>query len=532
MTNIKSYKLYFLWLIASAIIINITGCSKDDAPKPLPPPPVNIEITADRLTIKANGKDSVKFVVTANEKEISSSVQILQKNDSTALSSLFFSTNKSGTYTFYTMHDGKKSNEISIEATHIPVSLSVDKENIKANNKDVATFTITADGEDVTNAATIYMVENTDSLITESSFSTKNSGSYTFYATYNDQKTNEINIEATSAILQLAVDKNSIKANNTEKVNFTVTADGENVTSASEIYLVNDTPINTTSFYTDEAAIYTFYAIYDGEKTTNEVQIEATYVELQFLMQYCIMQIASTTCPNCPRMAEEIKKYISWNKEIHHTIVFHPYGRYCNSALAGALASTSIQFGAIAGITEPPAGIVDLHGPFMLKPTTTQQQIIAAMNESTATRNWEAKTGIAIQSSVNNDLIDFTVHIKTTETNDYRFFAFVVEDHIIHEQSAYVDGEIVKIKDFEHNNVATYKIEGDPLNGVPLGKIEKGKEATTAFSINTAEFNTNREVNFDNYRIVAYTLRMIGDKYHIDNVTSCPVNGGVSYKYK
>lgn len=530
MADIKKHKSYFLWLIVlSVVIINLAGCSEDD---PNPTPTADIKIAADKLTIKANGKDSVKFVITANEKDVSASVQIFQKSDSTTLSGLFFSTKKSGTYTFYTKYEGQESNEISIEASLIPISLSVDKEKIKANDKDAVTFTITAEGEDVTDAATIYLVENKDSTITKTSFSTKNSGSYTFYAIYNDQKTNEINIEATNTVLLLAADKNNIKANNTEKANFTITADGENVTSASEIYLADDTPINTTSFYTDEAATYTFYAIYDGEKTTNEVQIQATYVELEFLMQYCIMQIASTTCPNCPRLAEEVKKYASWNNEIHHTIIFHPYGKYCNSALAGALASTSIQFGAIAGIIEPPAGIIDLHGPFWLKATTTQQQIRTAINESTAKRTWAAKTGIAIQSSVNNDIIDFTVNIRTTETNEYRFFAFIVEDHIIHEQSAFEDGEIVKIKDFEHNNVATYKIEGDPLNGVPLGEIEKGKEVTTSFSINTAEFNTNREVNFNNYRIVAYTLRMIGDKYHIDNVASCPVKGAVSYKYK
>ncbi|MDR2918611.1 MAG: Omp28-related outer membrane protein [Tannerella sp.] len=536
MKQTTNYKLRFLWSILIAFTIYITSCSDSDnsipEPTPTPPTPVSLKIEADKSIIKANGNDTVKFIVKADDIEVSTSVKIFLQNDSTVLSKMDFSTKEAGAYTFYATYDGVKSNEINIEATDIPILLSVDKETIKANNKDIATFTVTADGEDVSANAVITMIESPDFIISEASFFTQNAGSYTFYATYDDNKSNEISIDASEVVLLLSADKSSIKADNSDKVSFTVTIDGENVTADSELYLWDDTKLDALSFLTDEAGSYTFYAVYDGEKT-NEISINATYVNLVFQMQHCVIQIASTICPNCPKLTNEIEKYTG-NKSIYNVVALHPYGRICNSALAGALASTAIQFAEIAGISSPPAGVIDLHHPFYLYPTTTQSRMKDQFNLSTMARERIAETGIAIQSNVNNGNIDFTVKVKSVNTNEYRFFAFVVEDKIIHSQRSYDENNnSILIKDYEHNNVGTYMLEGeDPLTGVNLGEIQSGKEITRTYSINTSNFNTKREVNLDNCRIVAYTLREIGGKYYIDNATNCPVNGTVQYLYK
>lgn len=538
MKQTNNYKLRFLWSILIAFTIYITSCSDSDNPTPEPPPtptptPVSLKIEADKSIIKANGNDTVKFVVKADDVEVSTSVKIFLQNDSTELSKMNFSTKKAGAYTFYATYDGVKSNEINIEATNIPVLLSVDKEAIKANNKDIATFTVTADGEDVSANAVITMVEDPGFIISEASFSTQNAGSYTFYATYDNNKSNEISIDASEVVLLLSADKNSIKANNSDKISFTVTIDGENVTAESELYLRNDTKLDALSFLTDEAGSYTFYAVYDGEKT-NEISINATYVNLEFQMQHFVVQIASTVCPNCPQLTNEIEKYIAYNRSIYNVVALHPYGKICNSALAGALASTAIQFAGIANISSPPAGVIDLHYPFYLYPTTTRTRMEEQFHKASNARDRMAETGIAIQSNVNNGNIDFTIKVKSVNTNEYRFFAFVVEDKINHSQRSFDEnGNSIVIENYEHNNVATYMLEGeDPLTGVSLGEIQKGNEITRKFSINTSNFNTKREVNLDNCRIVAYTLRDIGGRYYIDNATNCPVNGTVRYKYK
>lgn len=519
-------------MVATTVLFNLSGCS-DNNPTPKPPllDPIAVKIAADKSTIKANGKDLVTFAVTADGKNITADAQLFLKGTTDALADMTFSTEKDSTYTFYATYDGEKSNEITIKATDVVLLLSIDKEMIKADNKDIATFTITADGEDVTSLATISWIENPDSTIGNAAFSTKQPGSYTFYATYNEKKTNEVSLEAAEVLLLLSVDKSSIKANNSEKATFTITLDGEDVTTASEIYLADDTPLGSASFYTDNAATYTFYAIHNGDRTTNEIQIEATYVELKFLMQYCIMQIASTACATCPKMTQEIKSATAWNKNIFQIISLHPYGKICNSELSGALASTAVQFAQLAGVTQPPVGIVDFYNPFNLFPTTTSIYINDALNSSTAKRKREAKTGIAIQSSVHDKVIDFKVKVKTNETNEYRIFAFVVEDHIIHRQRSYSGSDLIWLNDYEHNNVATYMLEGDPLDGIALGEIQQGEESTTTFSINTTTFDTKRDVNLDNCRIVAYTLRIIDGGYYIDNITNCPVNGSVDYKY-
>lgn len=530
-------KLYLFWnIFITLTVVYFVGCSdtNEPTPPPLPPPaPVDVKITADKSIIKANGTDSVTFTVTANEEEVTTSVKIFRQKDPVALPDMRFATKDSGLYVFYATYDGIKSNEINVEATLIPVVLSVDKKTIKANNKDTTVFTVMADGKDVTADAVITMVEDPDFVAGEASFFTQKAGSYTFYATYDDKKSNEITIDASEVLLVLTADKSTIRANNLDKVAFTVTADGKNVTTDAEIFLQDGTGVKDLPFFTDVAGTYTFYAVYDGEKT-NEMHINATYVNLEFQMQYCIIQIASTICPNCPKMTNEIQKYIAWNKSIYNVIALHPYGRICNSELAGALASTAVQFADIAGISTPPVGIVDLHKPFWLYPTTTRDYIEREVDNSTRERQWVAETGIAIQSNVNKGNIDFTVHVKSVNTNEYRFFAFVVEDGIIHrQQSTDENGNTILINDYVHNNVATYMLQGaDPLTGVSLGTIQAGQETTRTYTIPTSDFNTNREVNLDNCRIVAYTLRKINGIYSIDNVTNCPVNGTVRYKYK
>lgn len=534
----KNYKLYFFWSVLITLAVYSVGCSDSDNPDPdptPPPTPVSLKIEANKSIVKANGNDTVTFVIKANNEEINSAkiFQQIEENDSVALSNNRFSTKEAGTYIFYAIYDGVKSNKINIEATDIPVILSVDKESIKANNKDIATFTVTADGEDVSTKAVITMVDNPDFVIKDASFFTKEAGSYTFYATYEDNKSNEIKIDVSEVILELSADKTSIKADNSDKVSFTVKVEGEDVTAESEIYLSDDTKLDDLSFMTDEAGSYTFYAVYDGIKT-NVVSIDATYVNLEFQMQYCVMQIASTICPNCPRLTNEIQKAISWNKSIYNVISLHPYGKICNSDLAGALASTAIQFAEIANISTPPAGVIDLHYPFYLYPTTTQTRFNETLSKSASARGRTAETGIAIQSNVNNNDIDFTVKVKSSKSNEYRFFAFVVENKIIHNQSSFDEtGNLITIEDYEHNNVATYMLEGaDPLTGVSLGNIQSGQEISNKYTIKTSNFDTKREVNLNNCRIVAYTLRTIDGKYYIDNVTNCPVNGSVRYKYK
>ena len=518
--------LYFIWIIPAILM---WSCSSDSEVVPV------LKLSADKTSIKANNKDKVIFSVTVDDIEVTSSVTITQKGKITPVDEMSFSTDSVASYIFFATYHNVKSNEITIEAVDIEILITADKQSIKANNKDIVTFSVKADGEDVTSSAIIIEVGSPDSTLADSGFYTKTVGPHTFYAMYNGKRTNEIRIDASGVIFTLSVDKTTIKANNSDKALFTVMADDENVTSSVKVMQIKnggDEAIDNQEFFTDKAALYTFYAIYEGEKS-NEIDIEATFVELIFLRGYSIVQISSNMCPICPLMTDELRKIQQSLPGQIHVITLHPYGKYCNSELAGALAETAISFADRVKyiVPPPPLAIVDLNDPVNLYERDTQKPLSDALNRATLARDRVSLTGIAVKSKVNGSMIDFEVNIKTVKTADYRFFAFVVEDGVVYRQvlkNAIIDYNYV------HNNLATFLLtEGDPFMGVNLGTVIQNNETNRSFSINTDNFNTGRDVNFDNCRIVCYTLRSNdGRSYFVDNVTTCPVNGSVRYLYE
>ncbi|MDR0795819.1 MAG: Omp28-related outer membrane protein [Tannerella sp.] len=530
MKQSKKVFCYFLWMIP--VIWMLNGSCKPYAD---PQPDTEVKISANKTSIKANNKDIVNFRVTADGVEVTSAVTITLKGRTTPVDAMGFSTDSVASYTFYATYQEIKSNEIIIEAVDMEMMITADKQTIKADGKDVIVFTVKIDDVDVTSSASIIQKGSPDSTLTDSRFQTKIAGTHTFYATHNGKKSNEIQINASELLITLSVDKSSIKANNRDKAIFTVKADNENVTVEAIMMqkkTIEDRAIDGRNFSTDEAGIFTFYAIYAGKKS-NEIKVEATYVELAFLRGYSIIQITSTNCPVCPQMTDEmriIQNNSSLAEQIH-VVAFHPNGKYCDSELAGALSQTAVNFVDVVKLNAPPLAIIDLYTGVYLYPTTTQRQLLEAIDKVTLTRDRVSLTGMSVKSEVNDRKIDFTVNVKTLKTDNYRFFAFVVEDGIVHRQ---VTSEKVWDPNYVHNNIATYQLtEGNPYLGVDLGTVTSGLETTHSFSINTTNFNTGRDVNLDHCRIVCYTLRSKdGSNYIIDNVTSCPVNGSVRYLYE
>ena len=499
-----------------------------------------VTISTDKTSIIADNKDKVFFTVTVDGNNITSPVVITEKNTNIPVEGMSFSTDSAATYTFYAVYDNIKSNEIRIDATDIEIKLSVDTKTIKANNKDHATFTVEADGEDVTSSATIIQVETQETVIAGSGFHTKIPGVYTFYATYDGKTSNEIQVNASAVVVSLSVDKSSIKADNWDKSTFTVKACDEDVTASAVITQLtkhSDKILENREFLTDEAGKYTFFATYEDVKS-NEVNIEATSVNLAFLRGHAIFEVTSTACPVCMVMTEELEAFRQSRPPGRiHLVALHPSGKYCDSDLAGALAATAVSFvdNINTNYASPPWALVDIYNVVNIKINVlgeyvTQRYLTDALTNAANGRGGVSLTGMAVQSAVNGRKIEFEVGLKTKKTDNYRFFAFVVEDGVVNRQA--LGGAVDPNHIF--NNVATYQLtEGDPFWGVSLGTIIVGNETTRSFSIDTGTFRTGRNVNLDNCRIVCYTLRSDDGRYYfIDNVTSCPVNGSVRYLYE
>ena len=514
MKNYKSFSLILGILFA----LSLFGCSDK---KNIP---VSVIISANKTTIKANGKDSLTFTVKVDGKETVTGVSIVPSSSALTegLRKFNFATSKTGSYTFYATYEGQKSNEITVTATQVVIKLTVDKTSLKPNGTDIVRFTVKADEEDVTSSAVITLKGEDETKLENHDFSTEKSGTYTFYATYDGEQSEKITIRSATETVTLTLNKNKIKANDTEEAVFTVQADGRDVTKKAVIMQKGspDTVYDGKTFKTIDSDTYTFYAVYDNVKSS-EVSLEATYVPLSFIKQFCIMQFASAACNTCPIMTRAINDVREQLPNRVIPVVLHVQNLCVNyETLYGVLGKTADML-----CPSWPSSLVDLNRKVNIYPTTTPQKLMSAIDYMIAF--CPSQTGIAMESKVTDGTIQFTANILTNKTDRYRFYAFIVEDGIVHGQM--ISREEVDLN-YVHNHVATYKLsDDDPKTGIDLGEIKMGRKASRTFTIDTKPIKLKRTVNLNNCRIVAYTLRSINGVYCIDNVTSCPVNGAVDY---
>ena len=263
--------LLLICLIMTAIS---TGCSKSNEEEK----PQSITLSVDKSNFKSNGNEVVSFLVLANEKDITSSSRIIFKEENTPLSGNSFSTNIPGTYTFYATYEGLSSADVIVNAVPIVLILTADTFSIKTDGKSRVTFSVTADGENVTGNVEIFCKSGeSETLIEGDKFSTDQEGSYEFYCKYKDQISNKITINAIPFTILLSTDKTKIKANGTDVVKFTVTADNEDITNEAIIYIKEGEdviPLENNTFSTLKEGEYEFFAQYQ-KQTSGNVSIEA-----------------------------------------------------------------------------------------------------------------------------------------------------------------------------------------------------------------------------------------------------------------
>lgn len=279
-------------LFALVALLGIVAC-EEQLPKD---PAQTLTITADKLSIEANGEDMATFTVTDKEGNVvDADIRFYETNE--ILEGNTFKTKYAGEYSFiaYSTNSNEVSNVINITATEPsekpepPVTgtlvLECDKSEINADGTDKVTFSAKWEGNIID--ATIYNAENR-APIQGNTFSTTEAGEYKFYAKatiegYGEATSEEVEVTAKATepeeekpiTIEATVD--TIKANGIESTTFIVTQDGANVTSKCSIY-ANGSIVNGNKFATTTPDTYTIYAT-KGELKSNEISIEAVAVE-------------------------------------------------------------------------------------------------------------------------------------------------------------------------------------------------------------------------------------------------------------
>ena len=172
--------------------------------------------------------------------------------------------------------------------------LTVDHSEIVADGVEAATFTVTDKSGDEVSDAKIYFAD-TNEVLGGNTFKTKYAGEYKFYAKRDNEKSNTIAVTATKATetpddpntpggddpvkkqIVLSVSPSSIKADGVESAVFTLRVDGKSTTNFDVYNAANNSKLAGNEFYTTEKGEYSFYAMYEGEKS-NTVKVTARMV--------------------------------------------------------------------------------------------------------------------------------------------------------------------------------------------------------------------------------------------------------------
>lgn len=234
---------------------------------------------ADNTEIYANGEDAVTFTVKDKEGTVLEDASIYFADTHEALDGNQFKTKYAGQYSFYAKRGMSQSTIIEVTAKKVDetpkeVTLTVEQEEYMVGT--VATFAVNYNGTDVTSSATIYLAEN-DEAIEGNTFTTDESGIYTFYAKYQDEKSNTVEVRfytTDSGPALLTVEPASIVADGVEKAVFTLTQNDQPITEYELYNADGDVKLDAKEFTTTEAGAYTFYALYNGEKS-NSVEVTA-----------------------------------------------------------------------------------------------------------------------------------------------------------------------------------------------------------------------------------------------------------------
>ena len=265
------------------------GCESNEEPA------VKEPVDEPKLTLTADGSEvfageSVTFTAVLDGEDVTSSATFYRSTaaGNEQLVDNTFVTEHVGTYSFFAMHGGVKSNIVEVEVIEPQTPgepyVRASKSEIVADGNDAVTFTVFLDEEDITSQSYIcYEVgSNSYQVIDGTSFTTTTAGDYRFFAVYNDVKSNTVDVKATAKQeevekpIELTATELTIKANGIDFTQFSVTQEGVDVTDSSIIY-VDGGVLNGNKFVTNAAGDYVVYAM-KGDVKSNEITISAEAV--------------------------------------------------------------------------------------------------------------------------------------------------------------------------------------------------------------------------------------------------------------
>lgn len=306
----------------------------------------------------------------------------------------------------------------------------------------------------------------------------------------------------------LEADKTSLMADGTDAVTFTVTLDGTDVTSLSQIS-VNAVVISGNKFSTYEPGRYAVKAVCDG-KESNTLVLEASEVEAiesQFVRNVAVFEFTGAWCTFCPSGYSNMNFVISRNsayKETVHIMAFHSSGEGIDDL---AIPETDKIMSDMKIGTGFPSFLTDLRtGGGLADGNTFKSSLVEAFEQ------YPSHCGVALESQIADGKIKVNAKLHSEKTSSYRIAVFVVEDNVKYYQK---DGSLT-YDSYNHRHVVR-RIISSSYKGDRLGDVKAGEEVSK-------EYETNVDPAWNAGQVYIYALA-IDDKGFVNNLCICPVNG-------
>lgn len=468
-------------------------------------------LSASASEIFANGKDAVTFTVKYQGMSVVATVKEVATGK--VVENTGFTATEAGEYSFKAYYKDFESNVVTVSVLEIPaLLLEVDKKSILNDGQDICTFTVTNEGNDVTNEAVIKcMTTNTVFRETNTWYSNV-SGIFEFRATLEDGNTTmvsnvvkvQVEFPDMSNPLELKVDKARITPNGSDEATFTVFYEGQDVTSDAKIKntQTGDYLDGNTFSYSGSEKYFTFQAEYDGN-TSFGVNVGFG----DFYKKVLLIRFTGTWCGPCTLLGGYLKTVEEQLPDSYAQICVHsgddPFvvadgTQYERAFYNSAVPRMYFDFSETGMVGASPASDIINR----LKTTISQNP---------------AKVGIAAKSVIDGDTINVEVRVTAQEAGEYNLTAVLIEDGLYGPQSG-TDGYI-------HNDVFRGLLTPS-INGEPLGSLEENQEVVKTFSVNKKGITSS-----DNIRILFYVNTKRGITTYTTNAATCPAYGYLDYKF-
>ncbi len=330
----------------------------------------------------------------------------------------------------------------------------------------------------------------------------------------NENVENNEDNTTTEDTLLIEVDTQTISIDNSEVATFSVTLDGEDVTSQSQIINITDggyEVLSSNTFTTFRPGTHTFYAEY-GSKSSDKIAINATSesnLSSTYYRRNIVLKFTATWCTNCPAMTSAIEAASKLYPDRLIEVAAHVSDDYQTTTTATYYTTFGI---ANYGL---PTVVIDMNSDYTIV-DKTYSKIISDAQQSMADNPTVA--GIKVNTEYADDKLYVDVESTFVADNNYKILVLIL-------QSGYEYGGDT----YDHLVFAPLtEAMGDSLGDLVIGeKIQRSYEFDYKAELGYGLSDTSLT------DVVVCIFNEVSEgRYAINNAVSCNVGESMDYQFE